>query len=66
MCLKIKEESMGKTIRSNDPRSKKFKKKKNLTQKGVFEHGSKNRQQKDNFPNRVWPTGQEKHKGHKI
>jgi hypothetical protein len=57
---------MGKTIRSNDPRSKKFKKKKSVSQKEVFERGNKDRQLKDNFPNRVWPTNQEKHKGHKI
>jgi len=56
---------MGKTIRSNNPQTKKYAKKrkkstKECTDDHLSEYGKKH--EKGKFPRRVWPTDSEHHK----
>ena len=58
---------MGKTIRSDNPFSKKYEKRprrhKNEHNEDEFGH---RKHEKGHFPQRAWPTGSESHKGQKI
>gem|GEM_PF-5897062 len=62
---------MGKTIRSNNPLTKKYiKKRRRSSESCTSDHLSEyaKKHEKGNFPRRVWPTDSEcdKHKGPKI
>ena len=58
---------MGKTIRTNNPQTKKYEKEKKNCGKDHLEEYSKHHE-KGHYPRRVWPTDSEKskHKGPKF
>ena len=53
---------MGKTIRRNDPHSRKYSKRKQNDIQKTYEK----KHQKAEYPRHIWPTDNEKHKGPKI
>lgn len=58
---------MGKTIRINDPQSRKYKKRqRKLAVKDTHEEEYSKKFYKKGYPGRRWPTDSEKNKGPKI
>lgn len=60
---------MGKTIKRNDPFTKKYSKKKHIKNKtvGNRDHNETSKvHEKDHFPRKIWPVTNEIHKGPKF
>lgn len=64
----MKEKIMGKTVRTNDPQSKKYIKRKRVHKGDNPSQLQEKPHEKGYYPNRVWPTDSErkKDKGQKI